>query len=164
MVKALEPIDLTRLPPDIQAAFEARRAARLGAERMAADDKEVVTRLEHLVKELHQALYGKTSEKLSEDERQLAFEDLEVTVAEAEEQQSRRKQDAPHKTTASAIWVTCPRTCRASRPSSNWTAPFSPVVVTRWSGFTDRQVIARNHRKVAKTAQSGLISCPPNCG
>jgi transposase len=100
MAKAPEPIDLTRLPPDIRAAFEAERAARLEAESVAADYKDVVTRLEHLVKELHQALYGKKSEKLSEDERQLCFEDLEVAVSETEEQQTRLKQDAPRKKTA----------------------------------------------------------------
>ena len=99
MVQSPEPIDLTRLPPDIRAAFEAERAARLAAERVAADYKEVVTRLEHLVKELHQALYGKKSEKLSDDERQLCFEDLEVAAAEAEEQQARLTQDAPRKKT-----------------------------------------------------------------
>lgn len=67
---------------------------------MSVNYKEIVARLEHLVKELNQALYGKKSEKLSEDERQLCFEDLEVAVAEAEEQQARLKQDAPRKKTA----------------------------------------------------------------
>ena len=38
--------------------------------------------------------------KLSEDERQLCFEDLEVAVAEVEEQQSRLKQDVPGKKAA----------------------------------------------------------------
>jgi transposase len=35
-------------------------------------------RLEHFVKELNQVIYGARSEKLTEDERQLAFEDIEV--------------------------------------------------------------------------------------
>jgi len=100
MAKAPEPIDLTRLPADIRAAFEAERAARLEAEKVAADYKEVVARLEHLVKELHQALYGRKSEKLPEDERQLCFEDLEVAVSEVEEQQTRLKQDPPEKKAA----------------------------------------------------------------
>lgn len=100
MAKAPEPIDLKRLPPEIRAAFEAERAARLDAERVAANYKEIVTRLEHLVKELNQALYGKKSEKLSEDERQLCFEDLEVSVAEVEEQQTRLKQGTPEKKAA----------------------------------------------------------------
>jgi transposase len=97
MAKAPEPIDLKHLPLEIRAAFEVERAARLDAERVAADFKEANTRLEHLVKELNQALYGRKSEKLSEDERQLCFEDLEVAVAEAEEQQVRLKRDAPRK-------------------------------------------------------------------
>ncbi len=90
MAKAPEPIDLTRLPRDIRVAVEALQA-------QVDDFKEANTRLEHLVKELHQALYGKKSEKLSEDERQLCFEDLEVAVSEAEGQQTRLKQDAPRK-------------------------------------------------------------------
>ena len=44
-------------------------------------------RLEHLITELNQVLHGKRSEKLSDDERQLAFEDLEAAGAEAETRQ-----------------------------------------------------------------------------
>jgi len=95
MSKAPEPIDLKRLPPDIRAAFEI--AARLEAESVASSFKEANARLEHLIKELHHALYGKKSEKLAPDDRQLCFEDLEVAVAETEEQQARLKDDAPHK-------------------------------------------------------------------
>jgi|SaaInlStandDraft_1057018.scaffolds.fasta_scaffold27036_2 transposase len=51
-----------------------------------AELEAVNARLEHMVKELHQLVYGKRSEKLSPDERQLAFEDLEVALAEAEAQ------------------------------------------------------------------------------
>ncbi|MGR3662590.1 MAG: transposase [Paracoccaceae bacterium] len=61
------------------------------------DFREANARLEHLVRELNQALYGKKSEKLSENERQLCFEDPEVAVAESEEQQPRLKQDVPGK-------------------------------------------------------------------
>jgi len=63
MSKAPEPIDLERLPSEARAAFEAMQ------EQISAF-KEANARLEHLIKELHQALYGKRSEKLSEDERQ----------------------------------------------------------------------------------------------
>lgn len=93
MAKAPEPIDLTRLPPDVRVAFEALQA-------QVDDFREANARLEHLVKELNQALYGRKSEKLSEDERQLCFEDLEVAVSEAEEQQTRLKQDLPEKKAA----------------------------------------------------------------
>lgn len=92
MSKAPEPIDLTRLPPDIRVAVEA-------LQRQVDDFSEANARLEHLVKEMRHALYGKKSEKLSEDERQLCFEDLEVAVAEAEEHQTRLKDDAPRKKT-----------------------------------------------------------------
>ena len=45
---------------------------------------ERIRRLEHLNLELLRLLYGKRSEKLTPDERQLAFEDLEGASAEAE--------------------------------------------------------------------------------
>jgi transposase len=103
----LKAIDLERLPPDIRVVVEAEVKARLKAERQArdlhraADQREdVIKRLEHLVKELRHALYGKRSEKLDADERQLCFEDLEVAVAEAEEHQARLKDDTPRKKTA----------------------------------------------------------------
>ena len=49
--------------------------------------KEANKRLEHPVAELNHAVHGKRSEKLSEDDRQLTFEDLEVAIAETEEKQ-----------------------------------------------------------------------------
>lgn len=76
-------IDLAALPPAIRAAFEAERAARRALEADVAMLAEHNRRLEHLVAEFRQALYGKRSEKLSEDERQLAFEDLEAAVEAA---------------------------------------------------------------------------------
>ena len=42
------------------------------------------SRLDHMVKELNQLVYGTRSEKLTPDERQLAFEDLEIAVAETQ--------------------------------------------------------------------------------
>jgi len=105
MSNPLKAFDLERLPPDLRVAFEAEIASRLKAEaqardlQRAADEREdAIKRFEHLVKELRHALYGKKSEKLAVDHRQLCFEDLEVAVAEAEEQQARLKQDdAPRK-------------------------------------------------------------------
>lgn len=41
-------------------------------------------RQDYLIAELRHALYGKRSEQLDPDDRQLAFEDLETAVAEAE--------------------------------------------------------------------------------
>jgi transposase len=57
-----------------------------GEVRALADQKQ---RLEHLVREFRQALYGKRSEKLDADARQLAFEDLEAALAEVEEAKAR---------------------------------------------------------------------------
>jgi transposase len=71
-------LDLSMLPPEYQAAFEGLIARKSELEDLAR-------RQEALIAELHHALYGKKSEKLTEDERQLVFEDLEVAVAEVEE-------------------------------------------------------------------------------
>jgi len=70
MSSPLEQLDLSALPPEYRAAFEALA--------------EITKRQEALIKELRHALYGKRSEKLTEDERQLAFEDLEIAVSEVE--------------------------------------------------------------------------------
>ena len=103
MFGADENLDLTALPPAYQAAFAAQQAAftaqqsALSAERVARARLEAEVgalteqkqRLEHLVREFRQALYGKRSEKLDADARQLAFEDLEAAVAEVEEAKAR---------------------------------------------------------------------------
>ena len=54
-------------------------------------------RLEHMVKELNHLLYGPKSERFSEDERQLAFEDLEVATAETQAQSDTIEMTTPRK-------------------------------------------------------------------
>ena len=83
------PIDLDALPPlarqaflDLQAQLTELAAAH---EAQIGELQRLTERQEHLIAELRHALYGKKSEKLSEDERQLAFEDLEVAVTETQE-------------------------------------------------------------------------------
>jgi len=96
MFGAGDDLDLTALPPAYRAAFAAQQAA-LSAERAARTRLEAEVgalteqkqRLEHLVREFRQALYGKRSEKLDADARQLAFEDLEAALAEVEEAKAR---------------------------------------------------------------------------
>ncbi len=85
---AAKDLDLSVLPPDYRAAFEALQAT---AARVASLE-EINKRLEHLVAELNHVVHGKKSEKLDEDDRQLAFEDLTIAVAETEEQ---KHQTAP---------------------------------------------------------------------
>jgi transposase len=82
MSAAAKDLDLSVLPPEYRLAFKALQATAV----RAAELEDIVKRLEHLVAELNHAVHGKKSEKLSEDDRQLAFEDLEVAVAEAREQ------------------------------------------------------------------------------
>jgi len=82
MSATFDDLDLSVLSPEYRAAFEAlqAKAARV------AELEEITQRQEHLIAELNQALHGKKSEKLSPDERQLAFEELETALAEVEEQ------------------------------------------------------------------------------
>jgi len=84
---AFQGLDLSVLSPEYRAVFAAQ-AARV------AVLEEVNKRLEHLVAEMNHVLHGKKSEKLDEDDRQLAFEDLNIAVSEAEEQ---KQQAAPDK-------------------------------------------------------------------
>ncbi|MGC9523750.1 MAG: IS66 family transposase [Anaerolineae bacterium] len=72
---------------DLSAIPEAQREAVAAVLRERDALKEANTRLEHLVAELNHAVHGKRSEKLNEDDRQLAFEDLETAIAEIEEKQ-----------------------------------------------------------------------------
>ena len=83
MTVAAKELDLSVLPPDYRAMFEVQ-AARV------AELEEINQRQEHLIAEMHHALYGKKSEQLTDDDRQLAFEDLEVALAELEEKKSER--------------------------------------------------------------------------
>lgn len=85
MSATIEDLDLSALPPEYRAAFEAQ-AARV------TELEEINRRQEHLIAEMHHALYGKKSEKLGEDDRQLAFEDLSIAQVEVEE---RKKRAAP---------------------------------------------------------------------
>lgn len=100
------PVDLDALPPaaqevflglqaqitqltELAAATEARVAhlteLTAAQEVLIAELKHLTARQEHLIAELRHARFGKKSEKLSDDERQLAFEDLEIAAAETQE-------------------------------------------------------------------------------
>lgn len=89
---ALEKADLDILPPIMrQVVLDLQAQVVQLSERNAAQDvviaelKHLTARQEHLIAELRHARFGKKSEKLSEDERQLAFEDLEIAAAEIQE-------------------------------------------------------------------------------
>lgn len=78
MEPAAGTLDLSALAPDHRRAVEALMASN-------AKLAEINKRQEALIQELRHALHGKKSERLTEDERQLSFEDLEIAVAEVEE-------------------------------------------------------------------------------
>lgn len=69
---------------DLSAIPAAQRAAVLALMETVAALTDITRRQEHLIAELNHALHGKRSEKLTEDERQLAFEDLSIALAEVE--------------------------------------------------------------------------------
>ena len=69
-------LDLDALPLGLREVFLAMQAEVAGL-------RAQTERQDYLIAELRHALYGKRSEQLDPDERQLAFEDLETAVAEA---------------------------------------------------------------------------------
>ena len=75
---------------DLSAIPAAQRAAVLALMDQVAVLTDITRRQEHLIAELNHALHGKRSEKLSEDERQLVFEDLSIALAEVEAEQETR--------------------------------------------------------------------------
>jgi transposase len=75
---------------DLSAIPDAQRAAVQALLEEVAALKDITKRQEHLIAELNHALHGKRSEKLSEDERQLAFEDLSIALAEVEAEKETR--------------------------------------------------------------------------
>ena len=79
-------VDPGSLAPPLRVLFEGQQAAleALRAEVAALSDRN--RRLEHLLNELRRALHGQKSEKLHPDQFQLAFEELEGALAEAEEE------------------------------------------------------------------------------
>ena len=80
---------------DLSAIPEAQREAVAAVLRERDVLREANRRLEHLVAEFNHLVHGKRSEKLSEDDRQLAFEDLEAAVAEANEQKEAQAPSDP---------------------------------------------------------------------
>ena len=104
MFDALKKLDLDAFPADVRAAVLAvSEQASVLTETNAALSTQVAelealnARLEHFVKELNQVIYGARSERLTEDERQLAFEDIEVAQSEAEEQSDAVEMTTPRK-------------------------------------------------------------------
>lgn len=75
---------------DLSAIPAAQHAAVLALMETVAALTGITRRQEHLIAELNHALYGKRSEKLSEDARQLAFEDLSIALAEVEAKKETR--------------------------------------------------------------------------
>ncbi len=87
---------------DLSAIPAAQRAAVLALMEEVAALKDITRRQEHLIAELNHALHGKRSEKLSEDERQLAFDDLSIALAEVEAEKETRPAKAGDGTTRPA--------------------------------------------------------------
>ena len=90
----------------------ARRAAEALAARLEAENAEIaeqVRRLEHLNDELRKLLFGKKSEKLGADERQLSFDDLGTAVSEARRRAGCRRTGRGSRTPPATAAVGAPR-------------------------------------------------------
>lgn len=90
--------------------------------------KEANARLEHLLREFRRAQFGPRSEKLNPDQQQLAFEDIEVAIAEVQESvdtsvdrrtgASRDRKDAPPQQRSRALPKDLPRIEQVIEPPS----------------------------------------------
>src|SRR5215212_1321140 len=87
MNSASEPLpnDVTALHAMLVAAWAERDAERAEKAQLAAQND----RLRHLIRQLQQLQFGRRSEKLDPDQLNLALEDIEQAVAEAEAQQEK---------------------------------------------------------------------------
>ena len=75
-----------------------RRSCRRCCARIHSPTRCLCSGQEHLIAELNHALHGKRSEKRTEDERQLAFENLSIALAEVEVQKEHLAAKAGDKT------------------------------------------------------------------
>ncbi|MDO8884751.1 MAG: hypothetical protein Q7V11_17570, partial [Pseudotabrizicola sp.] len=139
-------IDLSTIPA-------AQRAAVLALMETVAALTEITRRQEHLIAELNHALHGERSEKLTEDERQLAFEDLSIALAEVEAEKETRAAKAGDgatrpapKRTIGNLPTALPRIEKVIEPPA-WSAPAAVASCTR----------------SVKTAANGWSSCRPCC-
>jgi transposase len=105
--------ELKNLPTDV----DALRALVLSitAERDAL--LEYNERLQHLLLKLKRLQFGRKSERLPEDQRQLALEDLEQAVAQVQATEEKRDPELRKQRVAQrrASREPCRRTCHASR-------------------------------------------------
>jgi transposase len=113
------------LTPEQREVFEALSAHVTTLTAHAAELEDYARRQENLVRELQRLLRGKKSEKLTPDERQLAFEDLEIAISDTEEEgQERgvapttRKQAAPSNRNIGNLPADLPRIEQVVEPDS----------------------------------------------
>ena len=112
------PTDINALRALIVAERAASTTAALAhAATIAAHDKlgRQNDALREIIKELQRARFGRSSEKLSDDQAQLAFEDIETAVAKAEAEQDKssasikRARTAERRTNRGALPAHLPR-------------------------------------------------------
>ncbi|MBK1671613.1 hypothetical protein CKO28_26845, partial [Rhodovibrio sodomensis] len=101
------PPDLSALSPEMaqlieqatqaeRAAKEAERNARQAAEAEAAEVKAYNEKLEKLVKEFERAKFGRSSEKLDDEQKELVFEDIETAIGTAEAEHDAKQVEGGH--------------------------------------------------------------------
>jgi transposase len=120
-------IDLSTIPA-------AQRAVVTSLMETIAALQDITQRQQHLIAELNHALHGKRSEKLTEDERQLAFEDLSIALAEVEVQKEHLAAKAGDKT--------------ATRPAPKRTIGNLPAALPR----------------IEEVIEPDSLICPCGCG
>jgi len=176
---ALPTLDMTRLPTKVrkvllaqQTALEVEREARATLQDLNAELAAENVRLEYLVKEFHQALYGKRSEKLDPDQLDLLFEDLETAIAETEARKEARKprpSAAPSRRNIGRLPKELPRIEHVIEPASTQCPCGCGEMVKIGEDRTERldispalfRVIATVRPKYAcRTCEQGVVQAP----
>lgn len=174
---------LAELPADLRALFGAQRAlleaertrannelaARLHIESELAASKELVERLQLLVKEYERARFGKRSEKFDPDQLQLVLEDIEIAIAEAQERDDDRARRSGRPVVgqrtgraARAFPAHLPRVVQVVEPAS-LTCPCGCGQMARiGEERSSRLDVTPAHYRVLETVRPRYV-CPKGC-
>jgi transposase len=198
MPPSIDPTRLAALPPDLRELFEAQQIM-LGKERMRADvereraqeegrradnelaarlhveselatSKELVERLQLLVKEYERARFGRRSEKFDPDQLQLVLEDIEIAIAEAQEREEDRARRSGRPATgqrtgraARAFPAHLPRVVEVIEPASFACPCGCGQMVRIGEDRSSRLDVTPAQYRVIETVRP-RYACPKGCG
>jgi transposase len=175
---ALDNFDLSVLPEPVRAALQAQqvlleqeREARLALTEQVSELAAYNSRLEHLLKEYRDALYGKSSEKIDPDQMDFFREDIETAIAETQAAAETRGLRAPStaKRNIGRLPSELPRIEKIIEPASTLCPCGCGQMVRIGEDRTERLYITPAHFQVVvtvrpkyacRTCESGVTQAP----